>query len=216
MAEVTLHYIFDPLCCLCYGAAPMVGAAKEVAGLSIALHGGGMMTGSNRRTIDAQWRRHVIEHDARIAAMTGQIFGEAYTNGLLLDTRVVMDSAPPTSAILAAENLAGRGVAMLHRIQVAHYQEGRRVADAAVLAELAKAEGLSAAAFAEEVSAVSGEPLNQHFAESRALLGQVGGRGFPTFALTTRQGEMQLLDAGRYLGDAAAWQTMLRTAVNAQ
>jgi putative protein-disulfide isomerase len=209
MRELTLHYIFDPLCGWCYGAAPLVDAAKDIAGLKIALHGGGMMTGSNRRHIDAQWRRHVIEHDARIAALTGQIFGDAYINGLLLDTGAVMDSAPPTGAILAAESLAGRGLEMLHRIQIAHYQAGLRVADPAVLETLAKDMGLAPDAFTEEVRAVSGEPLNEHFAESRLLLERVRGRGFPTFALEDPEGQLKLLDAGRFLGNAAAWREML-------
>lgn len=215
MTTITLHYIFDPLCGWCYGAAPLVDAAQAVPGLNIALHGGGMMTGSNRRKIDAQWRGHVIEHDVRIAAMTGQVFGEAYTNGLLLDTSVVMDSAPPTSAILAAENLAGRGIDMLHCIQVAHYQEGRRVADLSVLEALAQDLDLSAEAFSQEMRAVSGTLLTQHIAQSRALLEKLHGRGFPTFALQDPQGKMQVLDAGRYLGNEAAWQEMLLSAVKA-
>lgn len=215
MSTFTLHYIFDPLCGWCYGAAPLVDAARAVSGLNIALHGGGMMTGSNRRKIDAQWRAHVIEHDARIAAMTGQIFGEAYTHGLLQDTNVVMDSAPPTCAILAAENLAGRGVDMLHCIQVAHYQQGLRVADLPVLEALARALNLPIEAFSQEMRAVSGTSLNQHIAQSRALLEKLRGRGFPTFALQDGQGQIRLLDAGRYLGHASAWREMLVSALKA-
>lgn len=215
MSAFTLHYIYDPLCGWCYGAAPLIEAARTVPGLSIALHAGGMMTGSNRRKIDAQWRAHVVEHDARIAAMTGQIFGDAYLNGLLRDTRVVMDSAPPTSAILAAENLAAQGLEMLHRIQIAHYQDGLRVADLSVLEALAQDLNLAAEDFAQEMRAVSATSLTQHIAQSRALLEQVQGRGFPTFALQDRLGKMQVLDAGRYLGDAAAWQDMLLSVVKA-
>jgi len=205
----TLHYIFDPLCGWCYGAAPLVDAAREVAGLSIALHGGGMMVGNHRRTIDAQWRGHVIKHDARIAAMTGQPFGDAYINGLLLDTTAVMDSAPPTNAILAAQKLAGRGLDMLHLIQVAHYQLGQRVADVAVLEALAGQLGLQAEAFVPEMQAINETVLAAHIAESRELLAQVGGRGFPTFALQNSNGQLEVLDAGRYLGDVPAWQEML-------
>lgn len=32
----TLHYIFDPLCGWCYGAAPLVEAARTVPGLAVA------------------------------------------------------------------------------------------------------------------------------------------------------------------------------------
>lgn len=210
MTTNTLHYIFDPLCGWCYGAAPLVEAARAVPGLSITMHGGGMMVGSHRRTIDAQWRGHVIEHDARIAAMTGQPFGDAYINGLLLDTTAVMDSGPPTCAILAAQELAGRGLDMLHLIQVAHYQQGKRVADLPVLEEQAQELGLPALVFAEEMQAINDTLLAAHIAKSRALLAQVGGRGFPTFALEDNNGQLQVLDAGRYLGDVPAWQDMLR------
>lgn len=213
MTTHTLHYIFDPLCGWCYGVAPLVKAARAIKGLSIALHGGGMMVGNHRRTIDAQWRGHVIEHDARIAAMTGQPFGDAYINGLLLDTTAVMDSAPPTCAILAAQKLAGRGLDMLHLIQVAHYQHGKRVADLPVLEALALELGLSAPPFSAEMQAIDGEILNQHIAESRALLAQLGGRGFPTFALENNVGQLQVLDAGHYLGDVPAWQEMLLRSV---
>lgn len=41
----TLHYIFDPLCGWCYGAAPLVEAARTVPGLAVAFHGGGMLAG---------------------------------------------------------------------------------------------------------------------------------------------------------------------------
>lgn len=213
MTTHTLHYIFDPLCGWCYGVAPLVKAARAFKGMSIALHGGGMMVGNHRRTIDAQWRGHVIEHDARIAAMTGQPFDDAYINGLLLDTTAVMDSAPPTCAILAAQKLAGRGLDMLHLIQVAHYQHGKRVADLPVLEALAQELSLSAPAFSAEMQAIDGEILNQHIAESRALLAQLGGRGFPTFALENSAGQLQVLDAGRYLGDVPAWQEMLLRSV---
>ena len=81
----TLHCIFDPLCGWCYAAAPLVEAAREVPGLRVELHGGGMMTGANRRAITPQWRDYVLPHDRRIAELTGQPFGEAYFEGLLRD-----------------------------------------------------------------------------------------------------------------------------------
>jgi len=153
MTETTLHYIFDPLCGWCYGAAPLVKAAQSLPGLKIVPHAGGMMTGNNRRQITDEWRNYVIPHDKRIAEMTGQPFGEAYFNGLLRDTTAVMDSEPPITAILAAEKLAGRGLDMLHRIQQAHYQEGRRIADTPVLEALehCPADNTSLAAWAARV-----------------------------------------------------------------
>ena len=65
----TLHYIFDPLCGWCYAAAPLVQSAREVPGLTLALHGGGMLAGANRRAITPQWREYVMPHDRRIVIL---------------------------------------------------------------------------------------------------------------------------------------------------
>jgi putative protein-disulfide isomerase len=209
MTGTTLHYIFDPLCGWCYGAAPLVKAAKTLPGLNIALHAGGMMTGNNRRQITDEWRNYVIPHDKRIAELTGQTFGEAYFNGLLRDTSAVMDSEPPITAILAAQALAGRGLDMLHRIQEAHYQEGRRIADTPVLEALAKELGLASAPFIAEMRFNAGAPTAQHIAQSRAMLAKVQGQGFPTFALEDSEGQLRQIPAGSYLGNVEAWKELL-------
>jgi putative protein-disulfide isomerase len=207
----TLHYVFDPLCGWCYAAAPLVQAARAVPGLAIALHGGGMMTGPNRRTITPQWRDYVMPHDRRIAQLTGQPFGEAYFEGLLRDTTAVMDSEPPTTAILAAEALEGRGIDLLERLQRAHYVEGLRIADAAVLHDLATDIGLDGSAFAAAVDAHAGAPTREHFAASRALLARMGGSGFPSFALAS-DGRLERIDASPWLGRPEAWQQHLAQA----
>jgi putative protein-disulfide isomerase len=136
-----LHYIYDPLCGWCYGAKPLVHAAQGV--LPVIAHGGGMMSGANRKAVSPQLRNYVMPHDRRIAEYTGQPFGEAYFEGLLRDDTAVFDSTPPIAAVLAAEHIAGRGLELLGRLQTAHYVEGRRIADEAVLFELAKEIGMS-------------------------------------------------------------------------
>ena len=127
-----LHYIYDPLCGWCYGAKPLVQAAQAV--LPVIAHGGGMMTGANRQKVSPQLRNYVMPHDRRIAEYSGQPFGEAYFEGLLRDHSAVFDSAPPIAAVLAAEQMAGRGLELLGRLQSAHYVEGRRIADESVYA----------------------------------------------------------------------------------
>jgi putative protein-disulfide isomerase len=170
-AGATLHYIFDPMCGWCYAAAPLVDAARSVPGLRVEFHGGGMMTGANRRAITPQWRDYVMPHDHRIAELTGQPFGEAYFEGLLRDIGATMDSEPPTTAILAADALrAGGGLDMIHRLQRAHYVEGRRIADVGVLTAVAAELGFDGEAFAPAFARLSGEETSRHFAESRQLL----------------------------------------------
>ncbi len=170
----TLHYIYDPLCGWCYGAKPLVQAARSV--LPVIAHGGGMMTGANRQQVSPQLRNYVMPHDRRIAEYSGQPFGEAYFEGLLRDHSAVFDSAPPTAAILAAEELGGHGLELLGRLQTAHYVEGRRIADEAVLLELAQSIGLPAQAFLAALRAVDVQGAYQ----GQSYLAGPGRRpGFP-------------------------------------
>ena len=209
----TLHYIFDPLCGWCYAAAPLVDAARTVPNLDVAFHAGGMMAGPNRRTITADWREHVVPHDHRIAEMTGQPFGDAYFNGLLRDKTAVLDSEPPITAILAADDIDDSGFRMIHAVQQAHYVEGRRIADLDVLRDLASRIGLEIDEFNEAYKRLRGSATQEHISDARQLLGLVGGRGFPTFAIEDAQGSMTKVETGAWLGRPEEWAQALRQAV---
>ncbi|MDN0077395.1 DsbA family protein [Crenobacter sp. SG2303] len=208
MQQATLHYIYDPFCGWCYAAAPLVHVAASLPGLHIALHGGGMMAGANRQPVTDALRRYVIPHDQRIAALTGQPFGDVYFDGLLRDAGAVFDSEPPIAAVLAAESMAGRGLALLERLQRAHYVEGRRIAEPAALVELTTELGLDQAEFSAALNAGSEGKVLRHIAASRELLARVGGQGFPTLVLE-RGGHFERLELGAYLGSPDAWLAML-------
>ena len=207
MTAPILHYLYDPLCGWCYGAAPLVRVARDV--LPVRPRSGGMMAGAQRQAVTPQLRAYVQPHDRRIAQLSGQPFGPAYTDGLLRDNGAVFDSEPPTAAMLAAEQLAGRGLDMLARLQTAHYEEGRRIAEPSVLVELAASLGLDAAAFAEALAQLSGGAVQAHFRETRAFMAQVGAHGFPTFVLETAEG-LQSIDISAYLGRPREFQERLR------
>jgi len=212
MSDTILHYIYDPLCGWCYGAAPLIAAARDV--VTVHLHGGGMMAGPNRRRVTEQFRSFVAHHDQRIAQISGQKFGERYTKGLLRDTSVVLDSVPPISAVLAADQMASKGLDMLARLQVAHYVEGRHIADRAVLVSVAAELGLEAPIFQKTLAQVEGEPTQRHIDESRALLKRVGSEGFPTFTLEA-DGRLSVIDISAHFGHPRRWQAWLRTQANA-
>ena len=194
-----LHYIYDPLCGWCYGAKPLLQAAQAV--LPVIAHGGGMMTGANRQKVSPQLRNYVMPHDRRIAEYSGQPFGEAYFEGLLRDYSAVFDSAPPIAAVLAAEQMASRGLELLGRLQSAHYVDGRRIADESVLFELAQDMGLDREAFEKAFRAADTEG---HIRSSRSLLAKVGGQGFPTLALEHND-QFTLIDIGPWLGKPQAF-----------
>ncbi|POA29086.1 MULTISPECIES: DsbA family protein [unclassified Pseudomonas] len=210
MSTATLHYIYDPLCGWCYGAKPLVQAAQAV--LPVIAHGGGMMTGANRQTVSPQLRDYVMPHDRRIAEYTGQPFGEAYFEGLLRDHTAVFDSAPPIAAVLAAEQLAGRGLELLGRLQSAHYVEGRRIADEAVLLELAASIGLEAESFKREFKDALANETQDHIKKSRALLAKVGGQGFPTLVLE-QDDQFTVVDISPWLGKPEAFAAWLSQSV---
>lgn len=194
-----LHYIYDPLCGWCYGAKPLVQAAQAV--LPVIAHGGGMMTGVNRQKVSPQLRSYVMPHDRRIAEYSGQPFGEGYFEGLLRDQSAVFDSAPPIAAVLAAEQMGGRGLELLGRLQNAHYMEGRRIADESVLFELAHGMGLNRQTFERAFRAADTEG---HISNSRAFLAKVGGQGFPTLVLEDND-QFTLIDIGPWLGKPQAF-----------
>lgn len=205
---MTLHYIFDPLCGWCYAAAPLVQAARSIADLDIVLHGGGMMIGPNRRTITPQWRDYVMSHDKRIAQMTGQHFSNHYYDGLLMDNGAVLDSEPPTAAILAAEEIAGKGAQMLAHLQTVYYVEGKVISDKATLLAQAIQIDLDPVIFKDVYERTEGEETLAHILESRQLLSKLGAQGFPTFAIE-QAGNIVLFDAGPWLGRAQEWKEKL-------
>lgn len=212
MPHPTLHYIHDPFCGWCYAAAPLLSAVQQIAGLEIVLHAGGMMSAANRQQVTPQLRSYVMQHDANIARMSGQPFGDAYFNGLLLDQNAVFDSTPPITAILAADALGGHGLELLKRIQTAHYVEGCKIAEFAILLELAIGIGLDANAFSKAFNALTGAATERHLAASRQLLQTVGGRGFPTLALEI-DGKLERLDISAWLGNPQGFARQLEQAL---
>ena len=208
MNTTILHYIYDPLCGWCYGAAPLVKAAREV--LNVRPHGGGMMTGPRRQPVTQQLRDFVKPHDAQIAQLSGQSFGQGYLGGLLCDTNAVFDSEQPTAAMLAAEAIAGRGLDMLAQLQIAHYVEGRRIAERAVLINVAEELGLDPASFAEALDQQSGEAGQAHINETRAFMAQVGAQGFPSFVLESG-GTFQEVEFSSFLGRPQDFRDWLRS-----
>ena len=210
-----MHYIFDPLCGWCYAAAPLLAAARALPGLELQWHAGGMLSGAARRTITPDWRAHVMPHDERIAALTGQPFGDAYYNGLLNQVGATLDSTPPTVAMLAAEAMAGRGLDLLARAQTAHYVEGQQISTLAVLQSLAVELGLDEAEFVRRCQQALESEVSDHIAQSREWLQASGGQGFPTFVLefsdaASGQRVAQRVDIGPWLGNPAGWAAHLQ------
>ncbi|BEE05879.1 DsbA family protein [Aeromonas veronii] len=195
--QTTLHYVYDPLCGWCYGAAPLLQAAATIAGLKIELHAGGLWMGSRRQPMGEALRDYVRPHDQRIEALTGQHFGERYFNELLLREGRLLDSEPPIRAVLAVTALGGDGLVMLHRIQQSHYRDGIWIGEPAFLATLAAEQGISAEEFQQVYLQA---PLLQHLADSQGWMKRLGGQGYPTLGIE-RGGKLERIEVNQYLGE---------------
>lgn len=195
----TLHYIFDPLCGWCYAASPLIEAACRLPDIRLVPHGVGLLAGSNRRTITAEWRDYVANFDQRISQLSGQPIGQAYLDALSQREGDVLDSAPAVTAILSAGVVARRSLEMLHRIQHAHYVDGRNVSDPVVLHALAAGMGLDAQAFHATFQRLSGGPTDQHFRETRRFMERADAHDVPTL-LVERGDVLEVIDMGSWLG----------------
>ena len=204
MSKPTLHYVYDPLCGWCYAAEPLVEAAAA-GGIPVVLHGGGLWD-QPIHAPDAK-RRRMRSTDGRIAELTGQCFGAAYLDGLLVDPATIWHSRPTIAAILAADQLrSGRGLAMLSAIQRAHYIDGRRVVQDDVLTDLAASIGLDAKAFA---TALQGVAVDQHIRQTRGLMGKHDLRGFPAFLVQDAEACARLPHERLYGQPAAFLETVM-------
>ena len=205
MNDTTLHYVYDPLCGWCYGAAPLLEAGGGHPTLRIERYAVGPWLGPRPQPMGQALRDHVRPHDERIQALSGQPFGERYFNELLLSDGLLLDSEPPIRAILAVTELGGNELRLLHRIQQSHYLDGQWVGDQAHLARLAQEQGITPAAFAQAFEQVD---LAGHLAQSQGWLRQLGGQGFPTLGLMLGESLIPL-PVSSFLGEPQAFASHL-------
>lgn len=209
--SAVLHYIYDPLCGWCYGAEPLAAAARDVEGLELRMHAGGLWP--EPTSLPDETRRYIRDADGRVAALSGQPYGKAYLDGLILDPSLVLHSPPTIAAVLAAESLEpGRGFDMLRGIQHAHYEDGRHVVRTETLLDIAERLGFDREAFAEALVSV---PVDEHIHETRKLMAQVGARGFPTFVLEI-DGQLFGVPHHRFASSPAAFAAWLREVIDAR
>ncbi len=120
---------------------------------------------------------HIPEANARIACLTGAVFGDAY-NGLFEDGYLVMDSldAGAGLAVLRAQ-APERAVHWAHELQAAFYARGESLSDPATIAGIAAANGLDEAAVLRDLESDAGQTQAQ---ADFALARRLGVTSYPT------------------------------------
>ena len=201
----TLHFIMDPQCGWCYAAAPLIDALAELPTINVKTYGGGLFSGAHKRPLSADFRQQIITMDKRITALTGQVFSQTYYSNLFDDRQRVLDSDTPITALIAAESLGVDPIAMLHKMQIAQFVDGRSQADVSILASIAEELGVNSEAFLDAFNDFSDDKTTQHIDQARQMLELVGGNGFPTLAFEHSDGAYTKLDHSRYYGQPELW-----------
>jgi putative protein-disulfide isomerase len=180
--DKTVHYLFDPLCGWCYGAAPAVSGLLEIPGVSLKLRPTGLFSGAGARPMDDAFAAYAWSNDQRIEALTGQPFTERYRERILGNRQQPFDSGPATLALSAVSLTApARELEALKAIQQARYVDGRDVISSAALADVLEALGLEEAA--ARVAHPDADLLGSNRARvghAQALMREFGARGVPT------------------------------------
>ncbi|MFM2484658.1 hypothetical protein [Celerinatantimonas yamalensis] len=143
--------------------------------------------------------------DKRITALTGQVLSQIYYSTLLDDKQRILDSDTPITAILTAESLGIHSVAMLHKMQIAQFIEGRSQSDISNLTNIASEFGVNTNNFLNAFSIFNGDKTTQHIVQARHMLELVGGNGFPTLAFEHSDGAYTKLDHSSYYGQPELW-----------
>lgn len=198
-----LHYVYDPLCGWCYGIAPLIEVVSNIFPDAIKLHGGGLFTPARAVTGGQSWKEHVTPIDERISQLSGQVFSHAYRDSLG-NTKMVLNSLLPISAILVAQIMGKRDVYLLKALQEAYYLDGLNISDKNTLLFIVKKLGFDVELFASLLSEISKTQIQQHLSQTQQLMSQVNGHGFPTLFIEDSQG-YHLIPVEKYLGDTKHW-----------
>ncbi|OJV63437.1 MAG: protein-disulfide isomerase [Burkholderiales bacterium 64-34] len=211
MPNVTVTYLFDPLCGWCYAAAPALKFLQAQEGVDAVLAPTGLFAGAGARPMDAQFAAYAWSNDQRIQQLTGQPFTQAYRDQILGAVNGVFDSGPATLALTAVAQAAPeRELEALHALQHSRYVDGRDNANPSVIAEVLRALGLrDAAALALAPDAALTRAVADRIATAQAMLRAVGARGVPQLVVAGQGGALRLLGSDALLGPRETLRTQV-------
>ena len=199
----SLNYLYDPLCGWCYAATPGI-ARLRAAGVTVTLSPTGLFSDPGR-VMTTDFAAYAWKNDQRIAAMTGQIFTEAYRRQVLQAPGTAFDSTAATLALTAvAMDEPEREVDALRVLQEARYVSGRDITDLATVGAILAEAGFQKAAAALNAQSPALSSANAaRVAAGAAKVRQLGASGVPTLVLV--DGPIQrLLDGGVHYGPPEA------------
>lgn len=178
LVNSVLVYVHDPMCSWCYGFRPTWIGLRAIlpASLSVVALVGGLAPDCND-PMPVELAEHLAATWSHVSSACGVPMNLEYWSQVPPPPRTTY---PACRAVIAAEQIAGRGEVMTSRIQDAYYQEAQNVWRNDVLVSLATEIGFSAEAFAK---ALTSEQVATQHAEQRALAERLGVAGYPSVLL---------------------------------
>jgi putative protein-disulfide isomerase len=163
-------YVMDAYCGWCWGFSQRMGEFEAAHRDRIAFTAisGGLFTGDRAGPVSRY--PHIRQANARIAELTGAVFGDAYQK-LLEQGAFVMDSNDAGAGLAALRAQAPeRAIHWAHRLQEAFYGRGLSLSDPGTIAGIAAADGLDADAVLRHLAGGSAHAqAEKDFALTRRL-----------------------------------------------
>ncbi|MFI9721163.1 DsbA family protein [Streptomyces sp. NPDC052396] len=187
-AQVT--YAFDAYCGWCYGFGPTVREFAQVnAGrLELTVLSGGLFTGPSAKPVSAY--PYIPAADARIAGLTGAVFGEGYARAIAEGTSVLDSAAAATALVALGQQAPERTLELAGALQRAWYLDGRSLSDPETVRSVALAADLDGAA---AVAAYTGQDSRRTALEGFREVRRLGVDSFPSLLLHTPDGGVRRL-----------------------
>lgn len=193
--EMKIIYAFDPLCGWCYGFSRSFDEfiAKH-PDIDVEILCGGMVTGDRIGPL-ADIAPYLRSAYKDVEDRSGIKFGEAYLAELFGDASIIMNSIPPSRALVAFKMLnpnAREAVRFGSAIQHAIYFNGLAPEDVAGWVALAVEFGFDGATFRQTMQS---EQCSINLENEFIRVQQMGVTGFPTVALSSGN-ELHIISRG--------------------
>ncbi|UWQ96245.1 DsbA family protein [Rhodobacteraceae bacterium M385] len=195
--NITIQYIFDPLCGWCYGASDTMAKLAAHPSVSVQMMPSGLFSGHGARPM-AGFAKQAWQNDQRIAQLSGRTFSEAYRVNVLGAADAKLDSSVATLALTAvSQEEPDREMEALKAIQEARYVDGQDVTSPAVVAALLAELSLpqAAAAVLNPDDALL-RAVRDRTAVARDAMKQNHAQGVPTVITNAGQIDSSVLYAG--------------------
>jgi putative protein-disulfide isomerase len=175
-------YLFDPLCGWCYGFSDTIYqfSLRKGGDFEFVPVPGGMVIEDRVGPI-GKMEDYIKSALGQVEQTTGCEFGIAYKNGLLSSKDTIMDSEPPSRALVTFRTfIAEQAISFAKDLQRAHYFDGRDYNDESLYESLAAHYGLNVDGF---MARYHDPKMKQQVQQEFAWVKESGVQGFPTVVL---------------------------------